>query len=200
MRNAWHECYNAFMTIYSWLISAAWIAFIGYWIASAISAKRSVKKRSWSNFAVRAFFIIVVIVILESKAFSHFDAKYSTTTQDPIVGSIGVLLCAVGVAFAIWARIHIGRNWGMPMAVQQGAELATTGPYAYVRNPIYSGAMIAFIGTALVIGLWWLIPSALMSVYFIYSAKQEERLMMQQFPNRYPEYKKRTKMIIPFVL
>ncbi len=87
----------------------------------------------------------------------------------------------------------------MPMSVQENAELATTGPYAYIRNPIYSGMLLAMLGSMLVAGLSWLIPFIFFAIYFIYSAKAEEKLMLAQFPDTYPAYKKRTKMLIPFV-
>jgi len=116
-----------------------------------------------------------------------------------MLGVMGVILCAAGIAFAIWARRHIGRNWGMPMSLQEDHELVTTGPYARVRHPIYSGMLLAMVGSMLAEGAGWLPPFLIFFVYFIYSAKTEEKLMVQQFPNEYPAYKERTKMLIPFV-
>ena len=102
--------------------------------------------------------------------------------------------------FAIWARIFIGRNWGMPMTLKEGHELVTTGPYSYVRHPIYAGILLAMLGSALVFGLWWFAIFFITAINFVYAAKKEEGLMLQQFPNAYPDYMKRTKMLIPFLL
>ncbi len=75
----------------------------------------------------------------------------------------------------------------------------TTGPYHRVRHPIYSGIILAMIGSAVAVSLYWLIAVALLGGYFIYSAVMEERHMTGQFPDTYPAYKQSTKMLIPFI-
>ncbi|MGH8300548.1 MAG: methyltransferase family protein, partial [Steroidobacteraceae bacterium] len=96
--------------------------------------------------------------------------------------------------------MNLGRNWGMPMSLRQGHELVTSGPYAYVRHPIYTGIMLAMIGSALAVGLLWLLLFALYFAYFLFSARTEEQMMLAQFPDTYPAYRRRTRMLIPFVL
>ena len=112
---------------------------------------------------------------------------------------VGVGLCLAGFGFAVWARVHIGRNWGMPMSLREGHELVTSGPYAYVRHPIYSGLMLAMIGSAFTVGLVLLLVLPLYFAYFLFSARSEEKTMLAQFPEAYPAYRRRTKMLIPFV-
>jgi protein-S-isoprenylcysteine O-methyltransferase Ste14 len=87
----------------------------------------------------------------------------------------------------------------MPMSIKDHPELVIQGPYVYVRHPIYTGIIFAMLGSALALGLWWLIFGIVMFLYFIYSAVKEEKTMIREFPNEYPAYKKRTKMLIPFV-
>ena len=103
----------------------------------------------------------------------------------------GVGLTLVGIGFAFWARAHIGRNWGMPMSLRQDHELVTCGPYAYVRHPIYTGIILAMIGSALAVGLVWLVLFVITLVYFAFSARTEEQMMVAQFPNAYPAYRRR---------
>jgi protein-S-isoprenylcysteine O-methyltransferase Ste14 len=88
----------------------------------------------------------------------------------------------------------------MPMTQKEEPELVTTGPYRFVRHPIYSGILCGLLGTALAINLYWLIAVAVAGAYFIYSARVEERNLMRTFPTQYPGYRARTKMLIPFVL
>lgn len=88
----------------------------------------------------------------------------------------------------------------MPMSRKESPELVTTGPYALVRHPIYTGIVLAMLGSALAQSLFWLAPLALGGAYFTYSARSEERLMTEQFQDQYPPYKKRTKMFVPFIL
>jgi protein-S-isoprenylcysteine O-methyltransferase Ste14 len=75
----------------------------------------------------------------------------------------------------------------------------TSGPYRLVRHPIYSGILVAGIGTATALSWWWLVPVALAGAYFLYSAAVEERWLADQFPDAYPAYRRSTKMRVPFI-
>ncbi|HUZ70685.1 MAG TPA: isoprenylcysteine carboxylmethyltransferase family protein, partial [Candidatus Saccharimonadales bacterium] len=119
---------------------------------------------------------------------------------DPWLSAIGLTLFAAGLGFAVWARIHIGRNWGTPMSQKADPELVTSGPYQLVRHPIYSGILVAGVGTAVSLSWSWLIAVALAGIYFVYSATIEERNLTQQFPDAYAVYKRSTKMLVPFIV
>jgi len=75
----------------------------------------------------------------------------------------------------------------------------TSGPYHLVRHPIYSGAILAGVGTAVALSWQWLIAVALAGVYFVYSATVEERNLTAQFPDTYRAYRRSSKMFIPFI-
>jgi protein-S-isoprenylcysteine O-methyltransferase Ste14 len=112
---------------------------------------------------------------------------------------VGLFLFGLGLGFAIWARIHVGRNWGRPMTQKEDPELVTSGPYRLVRHPIYSGVLVALVGTAVALNWAWLTAVVLAGAYFVYSARVEERYLTEQFPDDYPAYKRSTKMLVPFV-
>jgi protein-S-isoprenylcysteine O-methyltransferase Ste14 len=116
------------------------------------------------------------------------------------LAAVGAALFAAGIALAVWARLHLGRNWGMPMTQRAEPELVTSGPYRFVRHPIYSGLLTAMLGTALVDSLLGLIVVAVLVAYFYYCGIVEERNLVVTFPKAYPEYRSRTKMLIPFLL
>ncbi len=119
--------------------------------------------------------------------------------SSPWLQGIGLAIFVLGLALAVWARLYIGRNWGMPMSRKDDPELVTTGPYHTVRHPIYSGIILGMIGTAIAVSWYWLIAAAAMGAYFGFSAVAEERYMAGQFPDTYPEYKQSTKMLVPFI-
>jgi protein-S-isoprenylcysteine O-methyltransferase Ste14 len=85
------------------------------------------------------------------------------------------------------------------MAQKDDPELVTGGPYRLVRYPIYSGILVAGVGTALALSWQWLIAVLLAGVYFVYSATVEERYLTEQFPDAYPTYRHSTKMLVPFI-
>jgi protein-S-isoprenylcysteine O-methyltransferase Ste14 len=79
-------------------------------------------------------------------------------------------------------------------------ELVTSGPYRFVRHPIYSGLLAAVLGTALATNLIGLIILAILAGFFYYSASVEEKNLTATFPTAYPAYRSRTKMLVPFVI
>lgn len=88
----------------------------------------------------------------------------------------------------------------MPMSRKENPELVTTGPYVFVRHPIYGGIILAMLGSTIAGTAFWALPLVLFGAYFIYSARRDEKLMLAQFPQQYPAYRRRTMMMLPFVL
>jgi protein-S-isoprenylcysteine O-methyltransferase Ste14 len=170
-----------------------WAAFWLYWIVAAFSMKKG--RVPWSReLRIRAVIVVVVILLIRLGAFRGHGHN-----TDPWRAGLGLMLFALGLGVAIWARLHIGRNWGTPMTQKDEPELVTSGPYHVVRHPIYSGILVAGVGTAVALSWRWLTAVALAGVYFLYSATVEERYMTEQFPDSYPAYKRSTKMLVPFV-
>jgi protein-S-isoprenylcysteine O-methyltransferase Ste14 len=139
--------------------------------------------------------VALAVILVRVGAFRSHGGE----SASPWRAGLGLVLFGAGLAFAIWARVHLGRNWGTPMTQKDEPELVTTGPYHLVRHPIYSGIILAGIGTAVALGWMWLVPIALAAVYFVYAATVEERQLRRQFPVDYPAYRRSTKMLVPFV-
>jgi protein-S-isoprenylcysteine O-methyltransferase Ste14 len=180
------------MTTLRVAVGIIWVAFWIFWFASALGSKRGARNSNW----VAGRFVIVIVAIVVIRVVH----PRAWTSNDPVVGAIGAALFACGLAIAIWARINIGRNWGMPMTVKEEPELVTSGPYRFVRHPIYSGLLLAFLGTALLTNLIGLVFVAAITAVFYYSAVVEERNLTASFPDAYPAYREHTKMLIPYVL
>jgi protein-S-isoprenylcysteine O-methyltransferase Ste14 len=188
------------MNIYQQLISALWIVFIAYWALAAIGAKRSIGARGWRRgIGLRLAVIVVIALILRHPAVrSALRNARTDVFGSAFMGMIGLVLCALGIALAIWARAYLGRNWGMPMSRKEHPELVTNGPYAFVRHPIYTGILLALLGTTIGVSVFWAVPLVLAAGYFIYSARQEEEALLTQFPEQYPAYMKRSNMLLPW--
>jgi protein-S-isoprenylcysteine O-methyltransferase Ste14 len=181
------------MHIVDIVILVGWVAFWIYWLAASANVKAG--SSSWTRFAgFRVAIILIVLLLLRLRVL-----KGQAVTKDPWLWGIGLAVFVLGLALAVWARVYIGRNWGMPMSQKAEPELVTTGPYRSVRHPIYSGIILAMIGTAVAVSVYWLIAVLLLGAYFVYSAVMEERYMAKQFPDAYPGYRRSTKMLIPFI-
>jgi protein-S-isoprenylcysteine O-methyltransferase Ste14 len=173
-------------------IGIGWVVFWAYWLIAAIGAKAGARTHGRLPPGIR----ILVLAFVATRLFTGNSlAVHSIALQ--IVGAVAF---ACGLALAVWARIYLGRNWGMPMTQKEEPELVTAGPYRFVRHPIYTGILLGLLGTALAVNLYWLTAVVVAGAYFIYSARVEERNLITTFPTQYPRYRARTKMLIPFVL
>jgi len=181
------------MKVVEFVFAIGWAVFWTYWLVAAVSMKRGRLPLS-RELRIRAVIFVLAIILLRLGAFRNSDIN-----SDPWLAGLGLILFATGLGLAIWARVHIGRNWGTPMSQKDDPELVTSGPYQLVRHPIYSGILVAGIGTALALSWSWLIAVALAGIYFVYSAATEERNLTEQFPDAYPVYKRSTKMLVPFI-
>lgn len=189
------------------IVGCIWAVFVLCWLVLAQFNKKASGSTSWRaawwlRLRLAAILGVLVVILPRRHGLAHLFAPIGRTL--PFQAGIaaqwaGVVLCLLGFGFAFWARVHIGRNWGMPMSLRQDHELVTSGPYAYVRHPIYAGLMLAGIGSALAVSMLWLLLFPLYFAYFLFSARAEEKMMLAQFPDAYPTYRRRTKILIPFV-
>ncbi|MDE2212986.1 MAG: isoprenylcysteine carboxylmethyltransferase family protein [Patescibacteria group bacterium] len=185
------------MNIIELIIDFLWFAFLIYWFVSSFSSK-SYARRSAAGWGERVLMIIVIVLLFQIKSVRVFAV--GPLFPNIAFETLGLFIAMAGIAFAIWARIYLGRNWGMPMSLKKDPELVTSGPYTFVRHPIYTGFILAVLGSAFATTAYWLIIGGFFALYFIYSSTVEERIMLAQFPNDYPAYVARTKRFIPFIL
>ena len=177
------------------VIAVVWAAFWFYWLVSAFASKSSSWPRGRAYLAMRVVAVAVVLVLLRLHVL-----RGRVIQHPPWVLALGLALFFAGLGLAVWARLYIGRNWGMPMSQKDEPELVTTGPYGKVRHPIYTGIITAMVGTAVATSLLWLAVAVVLGAFFVFSATREERYMTSQFPAAYPAYKRSTKMLIPYIL
>jgi len=190
------------MAVYRWIIYACWLVFLGVWAITAFGAKPSLNPRRdwWLLGGVRLAILIAVLLALRLPDVRHALGQPGFNVHDPHAGLIGAALVLLGVGLAVWARFVIGRNWGNPMTQRENPELVTAGPYSVIRHPIYTGILTAMLGSAIALRPVLFLFFLLLAVFFIYSARQEEKRMALLFPAQYPAYKARTKMLLPFIL
>jgi protein-S-isoprenylcysteine O-methyltransferase Ste14 len=150
----------------------------------------------WSReLGIRAVIAVVVIVLLRLGAFRGYGLN-----TDPWRAGLGLALFFAGLGFAVWARVHLGRDWALRWRRRTSRSWWPAGPYHLVRHPICSGILAAGVGTAVALSWLWLTAVALAGVWFVYSATVEEHYLTGQFPDTYPACKRSTKMLVPFIL
>jgi protein-S-isoprenylcysteine O-methyltransferase Ste14 len=184
------------------VIGIGWVVFWLYWLVASFTAKSSRGRfgGGWGGFAWTRIGLVILVVFLLRKQFSGGGDSVGQFGRNPVLGGIGLAVWLAGLGIAVWARLYIGRNWGMPMTRRENPELVTTGPYRYVRHPIYSGIILGVLGTALATTLAGLVVVAVVIAVFTFAATREEKFLAGEFPDSYPAYKARTKMLIPLLL
>jgi protein-S-isoprenylcysteine O-methyltransferase Ste14 len=182
------------LSILTWIINALWLILVIYLAVSAIGVKPDTQDHFWQSSSL--LLGIIVAFVLPHLSLFHF---VNFAPLNPVVSILGVVLCVAGMILFVWARQHLGRNWSQTVAIKQGHELVSSGPYRYIRNPMYTGGLVACIGSAIVAGGAWIFLLLILGGIFIWRVGAEDKLMAQQFPDEYPSYKKRTKALIPFI-
>jgi protein-S-isoprenylcysteine O-methyltransferase Ste14 len=187
------------MSIPGFIIIACWAVFLLYWLVSAFAVKATAERKGFaSSVPYRILVILGAFFLARPRQPDPFNIQL--TPYAPCTPWIGAALCIIGLAVALWSRWTLAGNWSSDVQFKQGHKLIQNGPYRFVRHPIYTGILLMCLAPAIQFGRLhsWLGVS-LMAVGFWIKLKQEEKVMMQHFPE-YAEYRKRVKAIVPFVL
>jgi protein-S-isoprenylcysteine O-methyltransferase Ste14 len=185
-------------------MAACWLAFITYWVISSIKVKKDASRHGsvWVSVGIRLLIAVAIVMLVRLPLVRRVIQEdiYRFFSIHPGMKAVGAVFCAAGVAIAIWARASLGANWSGRPATKDNHELVTSGPYRLVRHPIYSGMLLAMLGTSLISGIPGLLAFIGFGAIAIYRIGVEERLMIQLFADEYLEYKKHTKALVPYII
>jgi protein-S-isoprenylcysteine O-methyltransferase Ste14 len=181
-----------------YLIPVFWLSWLAIWLASSWNVKRTQTREPARSALANRTPVLLGAAMLASGGWlpTVLTRRLLAGPEAPVFGT---LLVFIGLAFAIWARWHLGRNWSSTVAVKQGHTLIKSGPYRLVRHPIYSGMVLALFGTALAIGEpRGFIGAGLILFGFILKLRAEEARMRETFAD-YDDYSRHTARLIPGV-
>ena len=186
------------MAVY--LFPAMWLALSLYWCSMSRQVKANERRESLPSRLVRMIVIVCAAMLL-----------FLPKVPLPLLGDrflphgawcfwMGAAITAIGLLFAVWARRYLGGNWSQSVTVKSGHELITSGPYALVRHPIYTGFLLGFAGSALARGEW----RGLLAVILLFSVlwhklKLEEKWMSAHFGVSYESYARRVSALLPYL-
>jgi protein-S-isoprenylcysteine O-methyltransferase Ste14 len=186
--------------LYHSLFPAMWFFYITYWWTQSRNVKPAAKSEPSARRTERLVLLLSATAFLCVPKFpvQVLNARFLPESLWWFWASVIVAL--VGFAFSIWARRYLGSNWSQEVTVKQDHELITSGPYAVVRHPIYTGLLLAFLGTAMSRGEWCgLIGLALLLIALWRKLRLEEHWMRTEFGDSYQNYCRRVRSLIPFV-
>ena len=187
--------------MYADVVPWLWAAlFLVWWLAAHSASRASEEEPRLSRIIhlslMAASFALLLWPIL---GIGPLAARWLPDTRPIALAGLGIE--AAGLAFAIWARATLGRHWSGTVTFKEGHELVQRGPYAIVRHPIYTGLLLMFVGSALVVAeTRVLVGLGLFLVALAYKIPKEEAVMRAHFSSRYDAYARRVKAIVPFLL
>ena len=187
--------------IHQYLIFGFWLVWLMYWLVASRGNKEVAQHESGVS---RASHVIPLsigawLLIAQRTPWAPLNERFVPLAEWTFV--VGAFLVALGLAFSVWARVYLGGNWSGTVTLKRGHELVRTGPYRFVRNPIYTGLIVAFIGSALARGMWGSVLGVAIAFGAVWhKARIEERVLHDAFGKQYEDYKRDVKALIPYVL
>jgi protein-S-isoprenylcysteine O-methyltransferase Ste14 len=179
------------------IIGGLWAIFVLYWLFSAFKRKKTKQREDPLQ---RLLYVIpLVLSFYLLRDYPVWSWLYTRFVPDTVTAQwIAVALTAAGVGIAIWARWHLGSNWSGVVTLKEGHELIRTGPYRAIRHPIYTGILLAILGTAVAIGEFrGLVALGIAWTSFYFKARREESFLVQEFGPRFTEHQQHTGMFLP---
>lgn len=175
-----------------------WLAWMIYWFVAA----RSVSRRKFTESGISQLMHSLPLGLgmwLIFRGAGIPELRYHLYSIEELRWA-GVALTAIGLLFSVWARVHLGRNWSGVVTLKADHKLIRTGPYRYVRHPIYTGLLIAAMGSAMVANtLEAVFGVGLVLVAFLIKMRHEERLLTQEFGDDYRAFKSEVSALVPYV-
>jgi protein-S-isoprenylcysteine O-methyltransferase Ste14 len=180
------------------LIPLLWLAWLIYWMVAARDAKTTQRVESAASRAGHIIPLMLAAWLLWSRRVPAGFLDGTIFPPGAAVNFAGTAIVAAGLAFAIWARHYLGRNWSGVVTVKQDHELIRGGPYRFVRHPIYTGLLAAFVGSAVARDEWRGVLAIVIAWLALWRKLQlEERWMIEQFGDAYRRFREEVPALIP---
>jgi protein-S-isoprenylcysteine O-methyltransferase Ste14 len=183
-------------------IYALWAAWVVSWVIAMLWSARTEKRDGIGpELFFRLLFYAGLVLLLAYPSSRHSNPPAQLWHFGDAISWALVGLTAAGLLLAWWARIHLGRLWSDRVVKKAGHRVVDTGPYKFVRHPIYSGLIFAAAATAIEKGTSFaLLGVTAITLAFYRKARREERFLRTELgENAYDAYARRTAMLVPFV-
>lgn len=181
-------------------IDSLWLVLTIVWGFGLLTTKRTMRSQTAASRLWQAGIVIFGFWMLFSQSVHARWLDVQLYPAGHASALLGIALVVAGIAFAIWARLTLGGNWSATVTLKESHTLIQRGPYRWVRHPIYTGLLLASLGTAVVAGSLHSF-AALPIIFFGLWLKMatEENLMLQTFGAQYVEYMRQVKALAPFL-
>jgi len=180
------------------IVGCFWIVLGVYWAVSALRRKPTKKEEHLVERLRHLVPVMVAFLLLSQADPSYGWLGLRFVPESGTLSLLGIVLAAAGVAFAIWARWHLGANWSATVSIREQHDLIRSGPYRAVRHPIYTGLLLAIMATVLIVGEFRaLLAFAIVLASFYLKARKEDAWLAREFGETFESHAKQTGMFLP---
>jgi len=175
---------------------ALWMLFGIYWAIEGLNAAPTQSSESSISTYFHQFLLLVALLLAVA------PVPWLTIPFLPIgsraVAAIGLIVQAAFLILAVWARRHLGRNWSAEVRIAVDHQLVRTGPYRFLRHPIYTAMLGMVLGTAIISGeCHALVGLAILFIAYVRKTRLEEKILRQTFGPDYDLYQQDTWALVP---
>ena len=184
--------------VHAWLISGLWLAWCAGWLLASAWSKPVLRQENPASRAAHQvpLLIAVLLMVIDQFAVGPLGARFLPRTEAAFW--VGAVLVFAGLVWSALARAWLGGNWSAAVTVKHDHALIRTGPYRWTRHPIYTGILVAFVGSVIALGQWrGVVALALLVFAFRRKLAIEERFMTVQFPDDYARYQAEVPALVP---
>lgn len=169
-------------------------------VVAGIFGKRTIQKQTSRSRFLQLALLVATYVLMAVPDLGWGLLNEPLVPAGRTASAVGYGLLLAGMFFAGWARIFLGGNWSSNVTLKEDHTLIRSGPYRIVRHPIYTGLLVALLGTAIALGpLRCFLGVILAAVAWKIKSITEERFMVQQFGDRYTHYRMQVKALVPYI-
>jgi protein-S-isoprenylcysteine O-methyltransferase Ste14 len=181
-------------------LAVIWFFFGLFWMLPGIFGKRTIQKQTSRSRFLQLALLVGTYVLMAVPDLGWGLLNQSVVPTGRTASAVGYGLLLGGMSFAGWARIFLGGNWSSNVTLKKDHTLVRTGPYRIVRHPIYTGLLVALLGTAVALGpLRCFLGVILAAVAWKIKSITEELFMVQQFGDQYTRYRMQVKALVPYI-
>lgn len=186
---------------YQWLIPCAWWSFAAYWLISALWVRKTKVMESPISRVLHLSLCTGALLIFAFRDALPRPLTWQLWPRNEFTFWAGAVVMLAGLAFAVWARIHLGRFWSGSITLKEGHRLIRSGPYRFVRNPIYTGIITGVAGTVITLGeACGLVALVIFFFACVWKIQREQRLLAGEFGEEYADYCRTVPALVPYKL
>lgn len=183
---------------YGLATGALWLAWVVYWSVAGRTVKPIARGEDRKGRARYGLPMIVGLLLLMAPGAAGPELATPLWPRTGLEGALAVTLVILGLMYSIWARVRLAGNWSEQPAVKEGHTLVTTGPYKWTRHPIYTGVLVALLGSFVLFDRWQaFLGYAIIVLAFVIKLRVEERFMEEQFGDAYRQYMRKVAALVP---